>query len=299
MLSQPSGTVSSYAPEAEVAHAGVDHLRPARRRPVAQAVAVGAQVRAALDHLAADRGTAAGPGRSSARGPRRAGCSGRSRASRRRRGARLVHQSSVHSQTLPAMSKRPKPLGGKLPTGAVRRKPLSPVLRQGKSGPSQVLAMIRAARPGLVAPGVRRARRARRGRRTPTRPRSAGAAPAQRAYASASSWATCTTGWSSRRFDRARRALAGAASTRRASSVHHWLRWRRSTGPRVGVNTIEPGLQVLRRGVRVVGRVQGALGHGDVAGGRDERRELGVGHRVGVDGERRRPAPRWVGASSG
>ena len=32
-----------------MAHAGVDHLRPARRRPVAAAVAVGAEVRAALD----------------------------------------------------------------------------------------------------------------------------------------------------------------------------------------------------------------------------------------------------------
>ena len=37
-----------------MAHAGVDHLRPARRRTVAQAVGVGAQVRAALDHLAPD-----------------------------------------------------------------------------------------------------------------------------------------------------------------------------------------------------------------------------------------------------
>ena len=32
-------------------------------------------------------------------------------------------------------------MAGKLPTGAVRRNPLSPELRQGKSGPSQVLAI--------------------------------------------------------------------------------------------------------------------------------------------------------------
>src|SRR5215207_11251266 len=43
------------AAEADVAHAGVDHLRPARGGAVAQAVAVGAQERAALDDLARDR----------------------------------------------------------------------------------------------------------------------------------------------------------------------------------------------------------------------------------------------------
>src|SRR6478609_8295944 len=48
------GILSSYAPEAEVAHAGVDHLRTACRRSVAQAVRRGAQVRPALDHLPSD-----------------------------------------------------------------------------------------------------------------------------------------------------------------------------------------------------------------------------------------------------
>ena len=42
----------SETAEPDVAHAGVDHLRSARRRPVAQAVAVRAQEGAALDHLA-------------------------------------------------------------------------------------------------------------------------------------------------------------------------------------------------------------------------------------------------------
>src|SRR4051794_814254 len=48
------GRLASYAAEADMTHPGVDHLRAARRRTVAQAVGVGAQVRAALDHLATD-----------------------------------------------------------------------------------------------------------------------------------------------------------------------------------------------------------------------------------------------------
>src|SRR3984885_11633130 len=47
-------SLSSYAPEAEVAGAGVHHLGATGRGPVAQAVGVGAQVGPALDHLAAD-----------------------------------------------------------------------------------------------------------------------------------------------------------------------------------------------------------------------------------------------------
>src|SRR5918994_465463 len=43
-----------HAAQADVAHARVDHLRPARGGPVAQAVLVGAQERAALDDLARD-----------------------------------------------------------------------------------------------------------------------------------------------------------------------------------------------------------------------------------------------------
>ena len=43
------------ATEADVAHARVDHLGTSRTRPVAPAVAVGAQERAAFDHLAGDR----------------------------------------------------------------------------------------------------------------------------------------------------------------------------------------------------------------------------------------------------
>ena len=49
-----SPTDAADAAEADVAHPGVDHLRPAGGGAVALAVAVGAQVRAALDHLAGD-----------------------------------------------------------------------------------------------------------------------------------------------------------------------------------------------------------------------------------------------------
>src|SRR5882757_7468036 len=43
------------AAEADVTHSGVHRLRPTCCGPVAQAIAVGAQERPALDHLAADR----------------------------------------------------------------------------------------------------------------------------------------------------------------------------------------------------------------------------------------------------
>ena len=66
------------------------------------------------------------------------------------------------------------------------------------------------------------------------------AAPTQAANASASSWATWTTGWSGRRFTE----LPGPSGLDQKAPgvhVHHWLMWRRSTGPAVGVNTSEPG----------------------------------------------------------
>ena len=281
---------SSYAPEADVAHAGVDHLRPARGRPVAQAVGVGAQVGAALDHLARRSGTAAGPGRSSPRGRRRAGSPARSTAMPASSGCRLVHQSSVHSQTLPAMSKSPNPLAGKLPTGAVREEAALAGAAPREVGPVPGVGHDPAAGPRLVAPGERRARRGRRARRTPTRPRSAARRRPRSRTPSASSWATCTTGWSSRLSIELAGPL-GCCQQAPGFQRHHWLRWRRSTGPRVGVKTIEPGLQVLRRRVRVVGRVERPLGDGDVAGGVDERRELARWSPRSRRSRRRRPAP--------
>src|ERR1700712_1366990 len=51
----PLSTVSTlHAAEADVAHAGVDHLRPPRGGAIAQAIAVRAQERAALDDFAWD-----------------------------------------------------------------------------------------------------------------------------------------------------------------------------------------------------------------------------------------------------
>ena len=130
------------AAEADVAHAGVDHLRAAGGRPVAQAVRVGAEVRPALDHLARDPELRLG--RVEARLAVTAARVGRHAARSLGVGrVALVHQSAVHSQTLPAMSWSPKPLGGNDPTGASARNPDSPVDRHGKSGPSHVLAMIR------------------------------------------------------------------------------------------------------------------------------------------------------------
>ena len=87
------------------------------------------------------------------------------------------------------------------------------------------------------------------------------------------------------------RALAGASSDAPGVHVHHWLRWRRSTGPGVGVNTSEPGTRFSAGAPGIVGRVERPLGHGDVAGGVDERRELLVGHRRRVDREGVDPHP--------
>jgi hypothetical protein len=138
-LREPSGAVD--AAEADVARAGVDHLGPTCGRPVTQAVGVRAQVRAALDHPTADPELRL----------RRVvalvlvaarGFTGTQQGLSTSSGWRWVHQSAVHSQTLPPCrggrsrwreSSRPVPV----PTN-----PLSRVLRHGKSGPSHVFAMI-------------------------------------------------------------------------------------------------------------------------------------------------------------
>ena len=91
------------AAEPEVRHRGVDHLRLARRRPVAQAVVGRAEVRAALDHPARDAlagltGVVALVGRGDARVRRdAAGALDLVRVARE-------YQSVVHSQTFPVMS---------------------------------------------------------------------------------------------------------------------------------------------------------------------------------------------------
>ena len=104
-----SGKVAADAAEADVAHAGVHHLRVARRRAVAPAVGRRAEERAALHHLPRDadgglggiegglhrRAARAAPGSSSRAWPGRC-CAWPA-----------AHQSAVHSQTFPHTSNRP------------------------------------------------------------------------------------------------------------------------------------------------------------------------------------------------
>ena len=169
--------------------------------------------------------------------------------------------------------------------------------RHGKS-PCHQLASRSPGCSGPLAPHVRAPRRGRRARRAPTRPRSAAPAP--------------PTPRRPRR-PRRRRARRGGRRGRRATSagpsgrrqhapgvhVHHWLRWRRSTGPGVGVKTREPGREVLRRRAGEVRRVERALGHRHVAGGGDERRERAVRDRRAVDRRSASTATSRAGPSSG
>src|SRR4029079_4427387 len=111
-------------------------------------------------------------------------------------GWRGTYQSAVHSQTLPVMSKRPKPFGGKLPTGEVPSKPSSFVFCHGNS-PCQLLAIA-------LPSGKCSSPQAKTAASSPPRAACSHSAsvgsslPAQAAYASASSQATWTTGWLSR-----------------------------------------------------------------------------------------------------
>ena len=145
---------AAYAPETEMAHAGVHHLWPAGGGSVAQAVGVGAQVRPALDHLASDAELRLCRVIARTRSRHREDSSGAQQAERRRIG---VAAGPPVLGPLPHVAGHVEaaryPFAGKLPTGEVRVQPLSFVLRQGKSGPSQVLAMIRPVRAGFVAPG--------------------------------------------------------------------------------------------------------------------------------------------------
>ena len=134
---------SGDAPEAHVAHSGVDRLRAPGGRAVAQAVGVGAEVGAALDDLATRPGTAAGRRRDSLPGHRLAGSPARSTDSRRRRDdGWSTSRRSTPTRCRPCRRGRTR-WPGRNPTGDVRVHPLSLVLRQGKSGPSHVLAMMR------------------------------------------------------------------------------------------------------------------------------------------------------------
>ena len=101
-----------------MAHPGVDHLRPASRGAVAHAIAVGAKVGAALDHLARYSELRLPPvvAAVDSAAPRIAWMQqGLSTSA----GWRSAYQSVVQSQTLPAMSYKPYPFGGKDPAGVV------------------------------------------------------------------------------------------------------------------------------------------------------------------------------------
>ena len=79
------------------------------------------------------------------------------------------------------------------------------------------------------------------------------ASPAHVAYASASSYATCTTGWSARlSIDEC--GPAGCRQDAPGVQVHHRLRCRRSTGPGGAGEHHRTRLQVLGRGAGVVRR---------------------------------------------
>ena len=100
-----------------MAHAGIDHLRPARGGSVAHAVAVGTQIRAALDHFAGDPElwlpTVVAVSEVAAARVR-----GMQQGLSTAAGCRSAYQSVVHS-TLPAISCSPYAFGGKEPTGVV------------------------------------------------------------------------------------------------------------------------------------------------------------------------------------
>ena len=211
-------------------------------------------------------------------------------------GCRLVHQSSVHSQTLPAMSNSPKPLAGKLPDGCGA----GPAALAG-AAPREVRPVpgVRhdpAVRPGLVAPGERGALEpAARG----VLPLGLGGQPAARPGGVR---LRVLVGDMDHRVVRRRSTeLPGPSGWRQQAPgvhAHHWLRCRRSTGPSVPVKTIEPGCELLRRRARVVGRVQRPLGDRGPAG-----RLTNAANRalVTVTGSIAN-APtwtRWAGASSG
>ena len=203
--------------EADVARPGVHHLRPAGCRSVAQAVGVGAQVRAALDHACARSGTAAAPGRSSAPGHHRAGSPARSTACRRRRGAAgSTSRRSTPRRCRPCRTGRSR-WPGKLPTGAVRSEPALPGAPPGEVGSVPGVRHDPARRAVPRRPRCTSPPRGRRGRRTPTRPRSGRSAPAQSAYASGVLVGDVDDRVVRAALHRAARPLAGSTSRRRAS----------------------------------------------------------------------------------
>ena len=236
--------------------------RPARRRPVAQAVVRRAQVRAALDHLRGMRS----PGcrhRSSRRACRRAGCAARSRARDlvRVRAAR-TSRSSTPRRCRPCRRARSRSAGSSRPA------------RCPEAVGSQVL-------PGeLALPGVRHGLPPGRmlvapGELAPSSPPRAAyshsasvgsSLPAHAAYASASSIRDVHHRVAVAAVDRRARAARVASSARPARTPTSCGSRRGRPGRAVLRKTSEPGTSSSGSASGIVGRVERALGDGDVAG---------------------------------
>ena len=231
------------AAEPEVAHAGVDHLRSTGGRAVAEAVAVGAQVRAALDHPARDPERRSRPGRSCGR-RRHLGGWWPVRSTSRRPVLRGVDRSTSRRSTPtrcpPCRGARTRSQGSCPRERSVSRAAPRRCCATGSRARPRLLAMIRP--PGLArSPHVNSAvRRDRPGRRTPTPPPSAAPGPhpggvGLRVLLRHVHHRVVTT-----IGDRARVGPSGRIQHAPGVHLHHWLMWRRSTGPGVGVNTSEP-----------------------------------------------------------
>ena len=257
-------------------HAGVDHLGASGCGPVALAVAIGAEERAALDHLARNAELRLARDRSSPRRRRHGGCAARSTACRRRQSDVLDVPvgRSTPTRCRPCRRDRIRSAGTTRPARWRRtRRP-----RRCATGSRPARSWRGTARRDRgSSPHMKGALARRRGPPTPTRPRSAAPRPSRRRRP---------------RRPRTRRGRRDGRHDRRASNarpsgcrhdapgvhVHHWLRWRRSTGPGVGVNTIEPAHEILGRRTREVVRIEWSLGHRHVAGGARRTRRMGVGH---------------------
>ena len=187
---EPPRSGADDAAETDVAGRGVDRLPLSCGRSVPQAVVRRAQVRSALRHPPRDGSWAM------------LGCSSVTRGFAGAQHACSVSpcagakKSLVHSQTLPAMSTGRSRSAGRLRPGTCPRSRSSRRFCHGNS-PCHVLAIGfppgRTRRPRRTA-----CRRGHRAPRTPTPPRSGAPCPPTAAYASASSKATCVTGWRSR-----------------------------------------------------------------------------------------------------
>ena len=104
--------------------------------------------------------------------------------------------------------------------------------------------------------------------------------PAQHAYSSASSYATCVTGCSSRPSNVAARSFGSVPARSRLIAPPHQRIQR--NGPVGGLEDSRPRNQQRWIRVRVVEGIRRALGHRQVAGGLHETTELGHGDRMRI-----------------